>query len=260
MNQAISENELDNFLARAKDSLEYLFNSARSKDELGFIFAILGINSGVEDVGWQPINETLKLTEDFTSLANSSQDAHTQLRLLLMTYCQILESSYLYHIIYNLLSCIKGDEPPKVFNFLEFYRAGVPPSVWRKVEEISSLSKVADEEKVGKILIEIFDQPIRNAVSHADYILFKDEFRLKHRGSEIKKIPIKDVALLINKTISFVDLFFNLIQQHKTSYKEGYMITGRKSKLGYNLSSMKLSVHPQYGVYGFSTVDPLPMW
>ncbi len=197
MNQPTSYTDLENYVTRAKDSLENLFNSARSKDELGFIFAILGINSGIEDVGWQPIYETLKLTEDFTKLANSSQDSHTQLRLLLVTYCQILESSYLYHIIYNLLSCIKGDEPPKVFNFLEFYKAGVPPSVWRKVEEINSLSKAVDDEKSGKILIEIFDQPIRNAVSHADYILFKDELRLKHKGNDIKKIPIHSFQMLM---------------------------------------------------------------
>jgi hypothetical protein len=35
--------------------LQRLFQAACARDELAFLFAVLGMDSGMEDAGWQPI-------------------------------------------------------------------------------------------------------------------------------------------------------------------------------------------------------------
>src|ERR1700693_2766657 len=37
-----------------------LFQAARARDELAFLFAVLGINSGMEETGWQPIGDSAR--------------------------------------------------------------------------------------------------------------------------------------------------------------------------------------------------------
>jgi hypothetical protein len=83
----------------------------------------------MEDIGWQPINETLALVEDFISMTNSPLKNSAKIRLMLLMYCQITETSYIYHIIYNMLLTIDNEEPPRLFNFLDKYRGPVPPAI-----------------------------------------------------------------------------------------------------------------------------------
>src|SRR5690349_3606239 len=115
MHEEESSVTLEQFAKESAISFDTLLAKAKSTDEFGYVFAILGIDSGIEDAGWQPIGETLALSQDFVALANTPLVNHTKVRLLLVTYCQILESSYLYHVIYNLLLCTEGAVPPKVF-------------------------------------------------------------------------------------------------------------------------------------------------
>jgi len=97
-------------------------------------------------------------------------------------------------------------------------------------------------------------------VSHADYILYQDTLRLKHKGDQIAAIKLQEVVLIINKAINFFQSFFRILEEHKKSYQDGHIITGRKNKAGGNLSSIKLSADPLHGVTGISTSDPLPLW
>ena len=46
------------FKNMSEKSVNNLFVKAKSIDEFTYIFALLGINSGMEDIGWQPISET----------------------------------------------------------------------------------------------------------------------------------------------------------------------------------------------------------
>jgi hypothetical protein len=253
-------NEVDAFSKTAVEAVEKLFQAAKAQDEFAYVFALLGINSGIEDAGWQPINETRQLMRDIVSIVNTPLEDYTKMRLLLLMYCQITEASYLYHVLYNMLLTIEFESPPKVFSFLEQYRKGVPPSVKSKVQQICDKAVTLGHPEIKTLLNATFHAPIRNAVSHADFILYGDKLRLKHTGREIMEIPADDVVLIINKMVNFFDIVFMKLQQHRTSYQDGYVIRNRKNKAGMNLSSVTLSAHPQYGVTGFSTSDPLPIW
>jgi hypothetical protein len=239
--------------------LRTLFERARSSDELSFLFAILGINSGEEDVGWQPINETNFLVRDLVGLINGPLYDDVKVRIALLLYCHVIEASYLYHCIYNLLLTIERN-PPKVFNFLEKYRNGVPPAMTTKISEI--ISKATQNGFVG--FVKIFDQivkpDIRNAFFHSDYILFNGELRLKHRGSQIARIPYADIFQLVEKTIDFFNGFMDLLLEARRSFPKDYKITNRKTPSGQNLSSVTVLTDDNGIAIGFEGSDSLPIW
>ncbi|MDD5005336.1 MAG: hypothetical protein PHS93_02385 [Candidatus Omnitrophica bacterium] len=252
--------DFQSFEKRVEETLDCLFNAARKENEFAYIFSLLGINSGMEDAGWQPITETYSLMRDFVAIANAPFHKHTKARLLLLCYTQITEANYLYHVIYNMLLSIENEISPKVFSFLDLYKNGIPPSVKSKVNIICEKSEKLGYQRIKDLLENIFDYGIRNAISHADYIIYNDELRLKHKGLDIKKIKLDDVFDLVQRTIIFFEVFFKVSDAHKKSYSEGYVISNRKNKKGQNLANIILKVDPAVGVIGFQQSDPLPTW
>jgi len=252
--------DIQNFEKETKETINSLFNAAKNQNEFAYVFSLLGINSGEEDVGWQPISETYLFMRDFVAMSNAPFSQHTKARLLLVCYTQITEANFLYHVIYNMLLSIEDIDPPKLFNFLSLYKNGIPPSVRAKVDAICQKSEELGQQKIKDLLNETFDYSIRNAISHADYILYKDELRLKHKGSEIKKINLEDVFDLVQRTIIFFQAFFDVSDQHRKSYADGHVISNRRNKKGQNLANIILKVDPQWGLVGFQQSDPLPTW
>ncbi len=242
------------------DSLAQLFSRAREKEELGFVFSILGIDSGAEDAGWSPIAETEAFVNDLLWLINSPLKANTKMRMGLVLYCQIMESSYFYHIIYNLMQTIKG-ETPKTFNFLTLYEGSKPPSVSRKVKAIKNLGKEVEADAFVAALSEIYYSDIRNAFLHSDYILYDGEVRLKHKGSRIMRIKFEEVWTIIKKTMHFYEAIMRQQYDSLRSYKPDHKLIGRKSSSGHNIASINLLVDESTGMLtGFSCDDPLPIW
>jgi hypothetical protein len=240
--------------------IDDLFLKAKEIDELAYIFSLLGINSGIEDLSWQPIGETCQLVKDFGTIANSPLNYHAKIRLFLQMYCQVTETSYIYHIVYNMLLTIDNEEPPRVFNFLDKYKGPIPPNVGVKLGLIKDIALKHNLNGIIDLFDKIYDSDIRNAVSHADYVLFDKEFRLKHRGDAIKKIKLDEVYDLVNYAVIFFQTFCQISSKHRKSYKNDYVISNRKGKNGNPLSSIKLTVHESGVLLGFKTVDPLPIW
>lgn len=252
--------DFQSFEEKTKEALNCLFNAAKEQNEFAYVFSLLGINSGIEDDGWQPITETYSLMRDFVAMANAPFHEHTKARLLLLCYTQITEANYLYHVIYNMLLSIENEDLPKVFSFLDLYKNGIPPSVKSKVGMICEKAEKLGYQNIKNLLENIFDYGIRNAISHADYIIYKDELRLKHKGSEIKIIKLEDVFDLIQRTIIFFDVFFNISDAHRKFYPDGYVINNRKNKKEQNLASITLKSDPKAGLIGFQASEPLPIW
>jgi hypothetical protein len=249
----------DEFKTKVDAELRGVFQAARQRDELSFLFAILGINSGMEDVGWQPINETQALTADLIGLINGPLHHHAKARMALLLYCHITEANFLYHCLYNMLLAAEG-HPPKVFNFLDKYKNGVPPSVSAKLTEIKAKAAAQKFEGINAIFSEVIRPDIRNAFFHSDYILFENELRLKHPGSQYARIPLQEVFELVQKTVEFFNGFMGLLNESRRSFPAGYKITGRRAPKGQPLSSVEVLVDERGFATGFQSSDPLPIW
>jgi len=73
-----------------------------------------------------------------------------------MLYCHIIEANFIYHVLYNMLLSAENEGHPRVFNFLDKYRNGNPPSAKSKVKEICKKSKLLKIDELDKILNEVF--------------------------------------------------------------------------------------------------------
>jgi hypothetical protein len=239
---------------------ETLFSRARAADELSFLFSILGLNSGMEDAGWQPINETQQLVADLSGLINGPIYEDAKIRLALLLYCHITESSYHYHVLYNLLLTVERT-PPKLFSFLDKYtKSGRPPTVSAKLSEIRSVANRLGLQDIGLIFDEIIRADIRNAFFHSDYILHEDVLRLKHRGSEIRQISTEEVYELVGKTVDFFRHILRKQSEARMSFRKGRQITNRKSPDGRELCSVEVLVDDKWGATGFKSLTPGDFW
>lgn len=243
----------------AETEIRRLFQAARQRDECSFLFAVLGINSGEEDPGWQPSDETHALVQDLLGLINGPLHKHAKARIALLLYCHIIEANFLYHCLYNMLLTVDG-QAPRLFSFLDKYRDGVPPSVSKKVSMIKAKAAEHGFDHIKDIFDEIVRADIRNAFFHSDYTLFGDELRLKHRGSQYNRIPLLDMYAILAKTVDLFTGMKNLMTESRRSFPEGYIITGRKAPDGRNLSSIRVISDKQGVAVGFSASDPLPVW
>lgn len=251
---------MEDYIARVQAAIRHLFESARVADEAAFVFSILGIDSAMEDIGWQPIAETIAFHNDFLNLFSATEDNETRVRIGLVLYGHLVEASYPYHIIYNLLQTIAG-ETPKIFNFLKLYRKAIPPSVQAKINAIKALANNVGHSEIATIICDLYKNDIRNAFAHSDYVLFDGELRLKHKGLPVRKMSYANLMVLLDSEIVFFRCLLNELESRRTSYPAGYTISGRKSKSGYDLATITLSVDEQSGILtGFSASGPCPMW
>lgn len=169
------------------------------------------------------------------------------------------EANFIYHDVVNLLLAADG-QPVRVFNFMHKFKNGKPPSVNAKLADIKATADRMGHGEITSVFDEIWKPEIRNAVFHSDYILFENELRIKHRASQIVKIPLEQVFDLLQKTLHLFDAVLDVRTKGLKSFPKGHRITGRKSPKGYNLASIDVTVDDNGWAHGFSTSDPLPVW
>jgi hypothetical protein len=240
-------------------ALERVGDAARKKDEFAYLHAILGINGGMEDAGWQPIAESVTFVRELVSLINTPLHDHTKARLALVVYCHITEANFLYHDVFNLLLAADG-QPPNVFNFTHKVQNGKPPSVNAKLADIKATADRMGHAAIAAMFDEIWKPAIRNAVFHSDYVLFENELRIKHRVSQIAKIPLGQVSDLLQKTLHLFEAVLDVREKGLRSFPKGHRITGRKSPKGHDLASIDVTVDENGWACGFSTSEPRPIW
>jgi hypothetical protein len=248
------------FRETANTELQRLFQAACARDELAFLFAVLGIDSGMEDAGWQPIGEAQAFVQDLLGLINGPLHQHAKVRTALLLYCHIIDANFIYHCLYNLLLTVEGQAPPKVFSFLDKYKNGIPPSVSVKISEIKAKAIEHKFLDINAIFDQIVRPEIRDAFSHSDYVLFEDELRLKYRGSQYARIRLPEVLELVQKTVDWFNLFMGLLAASRRSFPKGHRITGRKSPGGHDLCSVEVLVDERGFATGFQASDALPLW
>ncbi len=194
-----------------------------SNDIIKYFASLLRI-VGIEDQGWDPYLESRNILEDLNSiLLFDDSDKIFQnkepaiWRMGLLMYSHIVEMDAPYEVITNLLRFRlgKGYSPNPYYLFLNskekknFKRSGIHP--YKKIEIIKKLSEEANLP-VGSLFDEFYNSKLRNAISHADYILTKKEFRVRNGTGAIGayKIDLEELNIIITKAKLFISTFFAL--------------------------------------------------
>jgi hypothetical protein len=239
--------------------LDQLFNKAREADEFEYVCALLRIR-GMEDEGWDPLEETQRLYEDIGSLMEAPLNDHARIRLGLLLYSHLTEVDAIYIILANMVEITAGKRC--VMNpFDDLYRTQgsfadrIPPSARRVVNRLKERATERGCYDLVQLLDSFFNDAVRNAFFHSDYILHEDEFRSREaqfidRNVRTSSLKLDRILDLINRSAAFFHAFMSTYSAHRLSYKQGKVVRGRIGPGG-AYEDITLLVHPSGGVYGF---------
>jgi hypothetical protein len=244
--------------------LEQTFLAAKQKDEFEYVCALLRIR-GMEDAGWDRLEETATLVREMLSLAEAPLLVHTRARLGLLTYCHVVEADAIYEVLDNMLRTIEG-ERCSIDPFADLYRkkkpskgrpfgVSIPPSAKEVIKSLCEHARRVGDDELAALIDGMFHDGVRNAFFHSDYILYKDEFRSREAalGTQGRhSLTLQELGDIINRGLGFYEAFMQVWRDHKCSYKESKIVEGRFRADG-GLMPLRLLVHPTHGVYGFTS-------
>lgn len=146
---------------------------------------------GIEEGGWDPFAESKAYLEDFNGLtqielpkSSFPEPIVTKWRLGLMMYSHIVEMAAPYDVVANLLRFQLGEgyNPNAFYRYLtdgekrRSRRLGVP--IGTKIKIISDLSDRLGFQ-VRSLFEEFYDNHLRNAIAHSDFVIADEAFRCR---------------------------------------------------------------------------------
>ncbi|MEO1563773.1 MAG: hypothetical protein AAFR98_10095 [Pseudomonadota bacterium] len=207
------------------DLLEPIFlpEDPISNDIIMYFASILRV-LGMEDKGWDPYAESRAILNDLNGFFRLelpkrwfSEPDETQWRLGLLIYTHIVEMDAPYEVILNLLRFKIGDgySPNPYFDYLSkneqkmFRKRGI--STGRKIKIIKMLSDKASLP-VGAIFDDFYNNRLRNAISHSDYVLTENGFRCRGGISGTKgfEISFEELEQILLSAKAFIAAFFSI--------------------------------------------------
>ena len=195
-----------------------------SHDIINYFASLLRV-SGMEDRGWDPYAESRATLDDLNSFFKlnlpealfPNRDA-THWRIGLLLYSHVVEMDAPYEVLTNLLRFRlgRGYSPSAFFELLtdrekkSFRKRGISTS--RKIRIIQELSAEAGLPDVGTIFDDFYDNLLRNAVGHSDYILADNDFRCRGSNNSTKafRMPYDKLDDTLTAAKAFVAAFFQV--------------------------------------------------
>lgn len=165
----------------------------------------------IHGAGWDVLDEADTTFTDFNWMLDVAQKAKgktTARRFALYYYCFLVEMTAIHETMINVLRCVTGQHYLAFpFQYLSRRRKrdnrSIPPSMAQKINAVTDLATQAGEADLAAKINCVFDETLRNAVAHSDYILTADELRIREPGPG-SSVPLKDVDQKVNYTFRFV--------------------------------------------------------
>jgi hypothetical protein len=225
--------------------LDALLTKAKERDECEYILSLLRVR-GEQAEGWDPLGESHEAVQDYLALINAPLQEVTKVRLGLLTYCHITEIDAVYELLANMLVVTRGDR----YSMIPFanYTESTGKPARDPIQRIDALKEMEGQlggTSLASMFETFFNNKVRNAFYHSNYMIHADEFRYFDKG-RAAKIPLGDVMSWVGHAIAFYLKFVAVYIRHRTSYTEPKIITGRLAP-GMNI---KVLVEPGYGVVG----------
>ncbi len=199
----LSEQELVDFLSD-------LFWGAFRKAPFEVLCAVLRV-SGMQDADWDPFEESKSAFEDYNALLRldaATLSSAGRWRIGLLMYCQAVEMTAPQEFLANLLRVLGGQK----YHIKPFGSLGrtnkkkafswVPPSAPVKYRELKRLAAKCNESVLCDYIDQFFNEDIRNAFSHSDYVLSGEHFRWTESGLA-QQLSLDVVNLTVRNCLRF---------------------------------------------------------
>jgi hypothetical protein len=233
--------------------LDSLLDKAFSTSPFEALCTLLRVG-GMADANWDPFEESRAAFDDYNWIlgkAGSERGQCAARRIGLLMYCQAVEMTAPHEILANLLRCIaKKSYTIDPFSNLGRSKKGklfsrIPPSAKQKFQRIKSLAEDAAQTGVVAGIDKFFDERVRNAFSHSDYVLTEQYFRFSE-GGLAQQISVELLDGLIAECFAFYGAFLYL---HKESLSA--LGQGKRFHQWPNYEVLEILSSGDEGVYGF---------
>jgi hypothetical protein len=208
------------------DFLSDLFWSAFRAAPFEVLCAVLRV-SGMQDADWDPFEESQSAFEDYNALLRLDSDVLSpagRWRIGLLMYCQAVEMTAPQEFLANLLRVLSG-EKYHIKPFGSLGRANkkkafswVPPSAPVKYRELKRLAAKCNQSVLEDYIDQFFNEDIRNAFSHSDYVLSGNHFRWTESGLP-QQLSLETVNLTVRNCFRFFSALLWLHNQVLTDLK-----------------------------------------
>jgi hypothetical protein len=195
------------------DCFEGLWKGAFEHRPFDAICTLLGV-AGMQDAGWDPFEESEQAFKDYNWHLNAQSEElseKSQWRVGLLMYCQACEMSAVHGTLANLLR-IHIDQPYHFNPLGSLGRADkkrmfkwYPSSAKVKWAKIRSMAEQAKRVDLVRLIDAIYNDMVRNAFSHSDYIIGEEHFRWTEGGLP-GQMPLENV----NNSFSFFGMFMGM--------------------------------------------------
>lgn len=233
-------------------------------NELDFAASLNGEFRGAQDVGWATTITAQEVFEEISGYIEPPRKlSKAELRIVLMLYCQLSEAGGLYETLKNMLGVITL-KPYLLWPFKDLVRVKqapkriIGPNANATFRDLAVAAKAVGLNRLSELLEDVFQDDIRNGISHADYVIWNDGVRLRKRnGGYAKKLSFQDVSAAITKGVGFFQILSAYSQYAVQSFNPAKEIVGRLSA---NFP-MPWTVYfdPQTGAFGFRGSSPGPV-
>lgn len=206
-------------LPRYCTALDRAFVKAREKCEFEFLLTLFRIrgtdNRGIGDA----YETTLRAMPLLYEVHNKTENYEAARHLQLWIYGHIVEASEPYEILSNLVNVSLGERFSGQF-YPYKVRENKPVSPGTKIAQIERAAIRAGIPEVVTPLKEIWDQNLRNAISHSDYILHGSDVLTRGR-----KYTHEEIMTVVTRAFVYHQALSILYKAHIESYDEPKTIT-----------------------------------
>jgi len=174
--------------------------------------------AGLGDAGWDPFEESQEAMKDYNwhlkAQSNELSDK-SQWRVGLLMYCQACEMSAIHATLANLLRIHSG-QPYHLNPLGSLGRADkkrmfkwYPPSAKAKWHKLREMAESANKRDLVRLIDNVYNDTVRNAFSHSDYVIGQEDFRWTEGGLP-GRLPLQSVSNLIANAFSFFGPFIGV--------------------------------------------------
>ena len=223
---------LSDFREEYVNLLSPLFSQHTRVDTVEFVYALIRAG-GMEDAGWDPLEESRAFVNDLTGIiqreapAGSVTDPETtRWRLALVAYAHLVEMDAPYDMLANLFRIRAGRRySVRPFADLAKTKKGTkglngppPPGPTKKLPVLRNLAASCRMSAVTDAFDSFYFGPLRNAISHSDFVLHGKAFRARESyfedapGSRVfmRSLELNRLQEILSRAYFFYSTFLDL--------------------------------------------------
>jgi len=200
---------------------QHLILKAWNGDSLQTLFALLRVGAW-HDANWDTLEESQRTFEDFNALLPHAEKRSpvSALRIHLFMYCHAVEMNAGHVLLANLLRIICGERYliDPFADLMQSRKRPIPPSAKQKLRQIQQLAENARETRLCEDL-DFFDDRIRNAFAHSDFILTNDYIRWSE-GLCPGEMSVEDLQRVFTKCFAFFGALLSSVRDARIGIAE----------------------------------------